>query len=150
MDFTLIRGISGVIATAVGVRVAAEGTTIRVIERVILGVPESWLLAAITGALIGVMLLPDKEACRIYGDKSASLHHRIAQSVVRSGALALVITGYAILTAWTIALAGVFYPYIIDNAALPAAGVLGVFIRRLLPAYLRLIERITGGLGESR
>ena len=56
--------------TAVGMFTAAvvapaTADALREAERIILGVPQSVLLVAIAGALIGVLLLPEKDTDRV-------------------------------------------------------------------------------------
>ena len=54
-----------VVATFTAAVVApATADALRQAERVILGVPQSVLLVAMAGALIGVLLLPEKDAER--------------------------------------------------------------------------------------
>jgi len=48
----------------------ATADALRAAERMILGVPQSVLLVAIAGALIGVLLLPEKDADRVAADAS--------------------------------------------------------------------------------
>lgn len=52
-------------AVAIGL---ATADALRQAERVILGVPQSVLLVAIAGALIGVLLLPEEDAERVSAD----------------------------------------------------------------------------------
>lgn len=46
----------------------ATADALRAAERIILGVPQSVLLVAMAGALIGVLLLPEKDAERVAAD----------------------------------------------------------------------------------
>lgn len=128
----------------------ATADALRDVERMILGVPQSVLMVSIAGALIGVLLLPEKDAERVGADACRRRGHRWLQSGTRLLALAVAVLAYAILAAWVIAVAGAFFPSLAGAPQLPLAGISGVFIRRLLPKYLQAIERITGAIGGAR
>jgi len=128
----------------------ATADALREAERMILGVPQSVLMVSIAGALIGVLLLPEKDAERVSADAGRQRGHRWLQSGTRLLALAVAILGYAVLAAWLIAVAAAFWKELAGAPQLPLAGISGVFIRRLLPKYLKVIERITGGIGGDK
>jgi len=127
----------------------ATADALRQAERVILGVPQSVLLVAIAGALIGVLLLPEKDAERVSADAARPRGRRWFQSVARLLALAVAVIGYAILAAWVIAVAAAVFPSLAGAPQLPLAGISGVVIRRMLPSYLKLVERVTGANGGT-
>jgi len=127
----------------------ATADALRQAERVILGVPQSVLLVAIAGALIGVLLLPEKDAERVSADAARPRGHRWFQSAARLFALAVAVIGYAILAAWVIAVAAAVFPSLAGAPQLPLAGISGVVIRRMLPSYLKLVERVTGANGGT-
>lgn len=127
----------------------ATADALRQAERVILGVPQSVLLVAIAGALIGVLLLPEKDAERVSADAARPRGRRWIQSGTRLLALAVAVIAYAILAAWVIAVAGFWFPSLAGAPQLPLAGISGVVIRRLLPSYLKLVERATGANGGT-
>lgn len=119
-------------------------------ERVILGVPQSVLLVAIAGALIGVLLLPEKDAGRTTADDGGSRTSRALQWTARMAALAAAVAGYGLVAAWAIAVAATWFPSLAGAPQLPLAGISGVMIRRLLPSYLRVVERVTGAIGGAK
>jgi len=127
----------------------ATADALREAERIILGVPQSVLLVAIAGALIGVLLLPEKDAERVSADAARPRGHRWLQSGTRLLALAVAVVGYAILAAWVIAVAAAVFPSLAGAPQLPLAGISGVVIRRMLPSYLKLVERVTGANGGT-
>lgn len=128
----------------------ATADALREAERMILGVPQSVLMVSIAGALIGVLLLPEKDAERVSADAGRQRGRRWLQSATRVFALAVAVLSYAILAAWVIAVAGAFFPSLAGAPQLPLAGISGVFIRRLLPKYLKVIERVTGAIGGEK
>lgn len=128
--------------------VPAAVDAIQNVERSILGVPQSVLLVAIVGTLIGVLLLPEKEADRITPDEHLVGHWaRFQQMAVRTLSLGVVLLGYAFVAAWVIAVAATWFPSLAGAPQLPLAGISGVLIRRLLPNYLKVAERVTGAIG---
>lgn len=128
--------------------VPAAVDAIQKVERSILGVPQSVLLVAIVGTLIGVLLLPEKEADRITPDEHlVGRWARFQQMAVRTLSLGVVLLGYAFVAAWVIALAATWFPSLAGAPQLPLAGISGVLIRRLLPNYLKVAERVTGAIG---
>ncbi len=128
----------------------ATADALRAAERMILGVPQSVLLVAIAGALIGVLLLPEKDADRVAADASRTRGHRWFQTAARMLALGLAVISYAIVAAWLIAVAATWFPSLAGAPQLPLAGLSGVVIRRMLPGYLKVVERITGNIGGEK
>jgi len=128
----------------------ATADALRAAERRILGVPQSVLLVAIAGALIGVLLLPEKDADRVAADASRTRGHRWFQTAARMLALGLAVISYAIVAAWLIAVAATWFPSLAGAPQLPLAGLSGVVIRRMLPGYLKVVERITGNIGGEK
>ena len=128
----------------------ATADALRAAERMILGVPQSVLLVAIAGALIGVLLLPEKDADRVAADSSRTRGHRWFQTATRLLALGVAVLSYAIVAAWLIAVAATWFPSLAGAPQLPLAGLSGVVIRRMLPGYLKVVERITGNIGGEK
>ena len=126
--------------------VALPGTVSGLIntEQVILGVPQSVLSVAIAGTLIGILLLSEKDANRITPDDDLiGLLPRLFQMSKRLFVLALFVGGYAFVAAWGALIVGHFFPSFQGAPQLPLAGLAGVSIRRLLPKWMKLIERKT-------
>lgn len=128
----------------------ATADALRAAERIILGVPQSILLVAIAGALIGVLLLPEKDAERVAADAGRKRGHRWLQTVARWVALGVAVVAYAVVAAWVIAIAGYIWDKLAGAPQLPLAGLSGVLIRRLLPSYVRLVEKATGAIGGDK
>ncbi|MGN7766914.1 hypothetical protein ACTJJM_05360 [Stenotrophomonas sp. 22692] len=128
----------------------ATADALRAAERIILGVPQSVLLVAMAGALIGVLLLPEKDAERVAADANRRRGHRFLQTAARWAALAVAVLAYAIVAAWVIAVAASIWPTLAGAPQLPLAGLSGVLIRRLLPGYVRLVEKATGAIGGDK
>ncbi|MEN5117491.1 hypothetical protein ABE488_09185 [Luteimonas sp. TWI662] len=130
-------------AAAVGAMPAAMEAAHRA-ERIIAGVPESVLLCAIVGVLVGVLLLPEREADRVTPD--ASLNGSVArarQMALRLIALGVLLLAYAFVAAWVVSLLPYLMPSLAGAPQLPLAGISGVVVRRLLPFYLQFVERGT-------
>nr|WP_312392948.1 hypothetical protein [Stenotrophomonas geniculata] len=142
-----LKTIVGTFTAAVVAPATADAP--REAERVILGVPQSVLMVAMAGALIGVLLLPEKDAERVAADASRRRGHRLLQTAARWAALAVAVVAYAIVAAWVIAVAASIWPAL-AGAPLPLAGLSGVLIRRLLPGYVRMVERATGAIGGDK
>ncbi|HFF6188740.1 TPA: hypothetical protein ACGCHN_001306 [Stenotrophomonas maltophilia] len=128
----------------------ATADALREAERIILGVPQSVLLLALAGALIGVLILPDKDAGRVAADANRLRRHRLLQTAARWAALAVAVAAYAVLAAWVVAIAAWIWPQLAGAPQLPMAGISGVLIRRLLPGYVRMVERATGAIGGDK
>jgi len=143
-----LKAIVGTFTAAVVAPATADA--LRQAERIILGVPQSTLLVAIAGALIGVLLLPDKDTDRVSADSTRSRGRRWFQTVARLLALGVAVIAYAIVAAWLIAVAATWFPSLAGAPQLPLAGLSGVVIRRLLPGYLKVVERVTGNLGGEK
>jgi hypothetical protein len=112
-----------------------------------LGVPLSMLLMAIGGALIGALLLPEKDANRVSADASRTRGQRCYQAASRWSVPGVVVICYAIVAAWLVAVAVTWLPILAGTPQLPLAGLSGGVIRRMLPGYLKLVERVTGNIG---
>lgn len=131
------------IAAAAG---AVPGTVDALVntERVILGVSQSVLSVAIAGTLIGVLLLSEKDANRITPDEDLiGFWPRLLQMSKRLFILAVTILAYGFVAAWVTLAIGHFIPSFQGAPLLPVAGLAGVSIRRLLPKWMRVIERKT-------
>lgn len=132
-----MKAIVGTLATAAGAQTAA--TLAEQSERVILGASQSVILAAITGALIGVLLLPAKTDEQETPAPWPSM--RSVERLMKVAALGGFVLGFALVSAWSVALLG--RGLHLDLATqVPAAGLLGVFIRPLLPKYQTGLEGV--------
>jgi hypothetical protein len=111
-------------------------------ERVILNVPLSVLFVAIAGALIGVLILPAKDAARVSSDHSAALWRRLLVLAARAAMLAAMVLAYAFMAAWTVQAVALVIK-LATAVTIPLTGIAGAFIRPLLPKYLQGVEGIT-------
>lgn len=138
-----LSGAAGVKATVAGlVAVAATQTAVTVIEHVernIVGIPQSVLLAAIVGTLIGVFILPNKDAAAVFEKQVAGARWFLA-ALLKAVFLGIGVVCFAILDGWTVTALCLWFSGKVGPAALPSAGILGVFIRPLLPKYLQGLE----------
>lgn len=133
---------------AAGGAVPAAVDAIEKMERIVLGIPQSVLLVAVVGTLIGVLLLPEKDADRITPDDHlVGRIQRAQQMAVRIMALAIFVLAFALVAGWVVMLATWLWPSLAGAPQLPLAGISGVVIRKMLPQYVKLIERVTGAAG---
>lgn len=116
----------------------------------ILGISQSVLLVAIVGALIAVLILPTTDESRAVNDPDLMGWRRLLMLLARAGALGAVVLCYAIAAAWLVSLAGHWFPQLDGSPQLPLAGVSGLLIRRLLPRYIAVVERVTEWVGGKR
>lgn len=135
--------IAAAVSTAGAVNEAVAKT-----ETVFLHVPLSMLYVAIGGALIGVFLLPNKDAAKVSTapESGAGVARRLLWLALNAGALAAAVLGYAYMAAWTVQAVFALVPLLDEKAMMPITGITGAFIRPLLPAYLRGAEALTARL----
>lgn len=110
-------------------------------ETTVLNVPLSMLYVAIGGALIGVFLLPNKDAARVAASPESKLYQRILFMALSAVALGAAVAGYALMSAWTMQAAAALIG-IPESSVLPMTGILGAFIRPLLPTYLKAVDGV--------
>lgn len=137
---------------AAGAAVPAAADAINHAEQIlpIIGVSTSVLLVAIAGALIGVVLLPERDTNRVKPAAHLKRAPRALQLAVRLAAIFTVVLAYAVVAAWLVALASSWFPMFKGSPELPLAGISGLVIRRMLPGYLKVLERVTGGIGGDK
>lgn len=142
-------GAIGIKATTAGLAaVAATQTAVTVIEHVernIVGIPQSVLLAALVGTLIGVFILPNKDAAAVF-EKQTPGARWFATALLKAGFLGAGVIGFAFLDGWTVTALSLWFADKVGPAALPCAGILGVFIRPLLPKYMQGLEGVADRL----
>lgn len=140
-------------AAAMGATVAAEATVqvLQTPEQLIpgLGVPPSVLFAALVGALIGVLLLPNPEADKIVPSDNAPRGRYALLLLVRTGMLGVAVLAHAVIGAWVLLAIGQFIPTLVGPAMLPFAGLSGLVIRPMLPKYLTWLESFTARWGSK-
>ena len=110
-------------------------------EPKILNVPQSWLFVALASALIGVLLLAADTADRFAQSETKPIRRLLALAT-RGGLLGAVVIGYALLASWSLQAAAAA-ANLSESVAIPLVGILGVFIRPLLPRYLKGVEGVT-------
>lgn len=113
-------------------------------ETAFLHVPLSMLYVAIGGALFGVFLLPQKDAARVKfsPESNVGMSRQLLWLLLNAGALGAAVLGFAFLSSWTCqALWAVFS--LNQDALVPTTGIVSVFIRPLLPTYLRGLDALT-------
>ena len=127
-------------ASATGSAVATEVITRS--ERIILGVPQSWFLAAVVGALIGVVFLKDIDAGRISPAAEAGLAVRWSTLLLRVVMLGGFVLAFAMLASWLVVALTVLAPGI-REAGVVFSGLSGAVIRPMLPHYLSGLQKFT-------
>lgn len=136
--------------TAIGA-VPAAVEAIERAERLVLGIPQSVLLCAFVGVLVGVLLLPEREADRVTPDSDLfGRGPRLWQMSLRVALLAVLLLAYAFVAAWLVEIAAHFMPSLGGAPQLPMAGISGVLVRRMLPRYLQIVERATTPAGAGK
>lgn len=115
-------------------------TVIEGSERVIIGVPQSMLLAAVVGALIGVLVFPEDPKPQP-APSPTLMFERLLKVILFGG----FVFGFAFMSGWTV----YFFGGLVDarlSTMVPAAGLLGAFIKPLLPEYLDALEGVVSRL----
>ena len=140
MDMGHFRLTTALLAAANGALAGAE--VVRQAERLILGAPQSFVFAAIAGALIGVVILPNKDTDRVAPEPGGAWYKRALMFLARAGGLGALVLGYAMLAASTINVVVVFF-HGIEAAGVSISLIAGAFIRPLLPKYLAGLESVT-------
>lgn len=143
-----IKFVAGTVAATTVVPSTVEA--ILETEAMILGIPQSMMFVSLAGSLIGVLLLPDKEAKRANPSRrSHNKWRRLSQFITRWGSLAIFIIAWAILAGWFVSSIGHFIPAFQGAPQLPLAGIGGVVIRRFLPRFLQVVEKKTDAYGDQ-
>ena len=124
----------------------AVGEIVTKTETSFLNVPLSMLYVAIAGTMIGVFLLPAKEAARISTDPGSTLRRRMLYLLFTAGFLGAVVLAYSFIAAWSvqagIAIIKTVTRLVVDKSlVLPITGLVGVGIRPWLPSLLKAVER---------
>lgn len=132
----LIALATGVVAGAGAVEQAGRGVS----ETAVLNVPLSMLYIAIAGTLIGVFLLPARDAARLSMHGSGGWRARLLFLLTSAGFLGAVVISYAFIAAWLVQLAAEFFQ-LREAVALPFTGLVGVGVRPWLPVLLKAFER---------
>lgn len=139
MEFDM--GASRFIAAIMAAGSAATASTGAATQAMVFDImPQSYLFAAIAGALIGVVILPNKEAGLTAPE--GPMWRKLALYAIRLTALAAAVLSYALLAGATIHTAVVFF-HGIEAAGVSISLILGAFIRPLLPKYLAGVEGVT-------
>ncbi|MBN7138985.1 hypothetical protein A7A76_07740 [Lysobacter enzymogenes] len=142
-----VKLVAGTLAAGAAVPALADAANKAEQLAPIVGVSWSVLLVAVAGALIGVVLLPERDTDRVKPAAHLKRAPRALQLGVRLVAIFGVVLAYAVVAAWSVALASSWFPFLQGSPELPLAGISGVVIRRMLPGYLKVLERVTGGIG---
>jgi len=145
-------GPARIVAAILSVASATQAGVAQVVAPTILGLPQSFVFAAMAGALIGVVILPNKDASRIIPEPHWPIWRKALVYGARAAAIAIAVLSYALLAAATIN-AVVILLHGIEAAGVSFSLILGAFIRPLLPKYLAGVEGITermlGGIGSK-
>lgn len=136
----------GILVAAIA---AGGGTAVEVVTKtklVLLNVPLSMLYVAIAGTMIGVFLLPSKEAARVNLTEPATRQQRILYTLFSVALVGAAVLCYAFVSAWVVQIAEgiirtVFTRSLDESVILPATGLIGVGIRPWLPSLLKAVER---------
>lgn len=138
------------LAAVLGASAAGVGAVTEVVagvERQILGVPLSALFAAIAGTIIGAVLLHRGDAARLLEGIKGPCWRRALLYVLRGLVLGVVVLGYAFVAAWASQVVAVVMPAFAGVGQVPLAGISGLTIRRMMPGYLAVLERVTAAVG---
>lgn len=137
-----VKGASALMAT-----VAAGKATVDVIrhhEPMFLGAAQSVLMAAIAGALIGVYLFQDAERSSILPVQGHGWRPALALGWRVCG-LGFGVLCFAFVSAWSVTAASLWLSDEITVLAPACAGILAVFVKKLLPKYLEVLQ----GIGDA-
>jgi hypothetical protein len=121
-------------------------------ERLFLGIPQSWFLAAIVGALISLLLLSEIDAGKVSLPHEGTLAGRWLTLLLRVGLLGLFVLGFALAAGWIVVVASVWLPSI-KPVGMAVSGLSGFVIKPMLPHYLgglqKLTDRLAGRAGGA-
>lgn len=135
-----LKLISGTVLGAAGTAVVTE--VIAQTERIVLGIPQSWLLAAVVGALIGVLLLNPADAGKIALPMQGAMVSRWTTLVLRVVLFAVFVAAFSVLAGWIVVFFARLIPAIKD-AGVAASGLSGFVIKPMLPHYLEALQKYT-------
>ncbi len=114
-------------------------------EHLFLGIPQSWFLAAIVGALVGLLLLSEIDAGKIAPPRDLALGMRWVTLLLRVGLLGLFVLGFALAAGWIVVAASTYIPSI-KEAGMAFSGLSGFVIKPMLPHYLGSLQKVTDRL----
>ncbi|KAB7767621.1 hypothetical protein [Xanthomonas maliensis] len=132
-----------VAATTAGGAVVAE--VITGTERLFLGIPQSWFLAAVVGALIGLLLLSEIDAGKVSPPRDGTFTSRWLTLLLRVGLLGLFVLGFALAAGWIVVALSTYFPSM-RAAGMAFSGLSGFVIKPMLPHYLAALQKATGGI----
>lgn len=127
-------------ASTAGGAVVAE--VITGTEHLFLGIPQSWFLAAVVGALIGLLLLSEIDAGKVAPGRDGSLGARWLTLLLRVGLLGLFVLGFAIAAGWIVVALSNYFPSM-KPAGMAFSGLSGFVIKPMLPHYLGALQKVT-------
>lgn len=136
------------LSAALGVASAGGTVVAEVItgsEHLLLGIPQSWFLAAIVGALIGLLLLSEIDAAKVAPPRELALGLRWITLLLRVGLLGLFVLAFAMTAGWIVVAAAIYFPSIKD-AGMAFSGLSGLVIKPMLPHYLSGLQKVTDRL----
>lgn len=114
-------------------------------ERIILGVPQSWFLAAVVGTLICVVFLKEVDAGRIAPAAAGTPAARWFALLLRVAFLGFFVLGFALIASWIVVGAGIFMPAFKEGGVV-FSGLSGLAIWPMLPHYLAALQKFTDRL----
>lgn len=136
----VLKGVALLGATTAGSAVVAE--VIAGTERLFLGIPQSWFLAALVGALVGLLLLSEIDAGKVGLPSEGSSAGKWITLAIRVGLLGLFVLGYALAAGWIVVAVSVWVPTI-KQAGMVFSGLSGLVIKPMLPRYMAWLQRFT-------
>jgi len=139
-----------IVKLGAGAGVAGAGGTVvaEVIagsEHLFLGIPQSWFLAAIVGALVGLLLLSELDAGKVAPPRDLTLSMRWLTLLLRVGLLGLFVLAFALAAGWIVVAAAIYIPSI-KEAGMAFSGLSGFVIKPMLPHYLGGLQKVTDRL----
>ncbi|MBB4726349.1 hypothetical protein [Xanthomonas arboricola] len=133
----LLKSAALLVATSAGSVVVTEVITGS--EHLFLGIPQSWFLAAVVGALLGLLVLSEIDVGKVSAP-SGGPGVQWLTLLLRVGLLGLFVLGFALAAGWIVVAVANYFPSI-HRIGIAVSGLSGFIIKPMLPHYLGALQK---------
>lgn len=138
----LFKSAALLVATSVGSVVVTEVITRS--EALFLGIPQSWFLAAVVGALLGLLVLSEIDVGKVSAP-SGGPGVQWLTLLLRVGLLGLFVLGFALAAGWIVVALANYFPSV-HRIGIAVSGLSGFVIKPMLPQYMGALQRLSDRL----